>query len=718
LASRLIYSINLSVPSLILKRHRKALQKGGNGFTALESLKGYISTDSGRKNWESLMDGPTKDPSIGGLWNGEIIVFDEDMDELDPLAPANSPQVGSTPSTPGSTTSNLSTPSSSAWTLLILLRPLTSGPLYYLKGGITALRKLEGSEEVVVSGEWEIEDDDASDEGDGEGSDAAASSDAMSTGTLGQSMTSSTAVSTASSSEMNITPRNGNGLSTSDSNSRFKALATSSPGFKNLITSSPKLSLSGSPNPKGPPQGLFSIRTDVAAKHRLLPEIEPPTTSPKLEDMQGGVPPSQSQDSTTPMSSTFNPAHISTTNSLSRGSSSNSLSINDSSEQVATYGPSSGVMLKPPPSPRRAATFAGEAVSAESNRAPPGLTILTSTIRREVGHAKSSSISSDGSTPQSVKTPPSAIDLKSLPVVDGRRPSALHIPSQMPGQTLGQEQRTPPQRPRLAKLDMTSTERLKSLAQIQIEDGSKAQNGAAVGPPKLHLKTVPRSNTLATEKVDGHPSIGGGDARLPKLKIPTNKLSLTTQHQSNVLIVNTPSSPENSTSFVNVKGGDRDRDWDRPPASPGMGNGTQFATNIGLGAPGRPRTPKSPLTPLLPPSPLTARPGNNEPTSPAPVFTISTILPGFLYLGPELVKEEHAVELEGLGVKRILNIAIECDDDAGLGLRQRFEKYIRIPMRDTVEEVNVAKAMKEVCEILGMYISLIYNSYSQLLPRR
>jgi hypothetical protein len=639
------------------------------------------------------MDGPTKDPSRGGLWNGEIIVFDEDMDELDPLAPANSPQVGSTPSTPGSTTSNLSTPSSSAWTLLILLRPLTSGPLYYLKGGITALRKLEGSEEVVVSGEWEIEDDDASDEGDGEGSDAAASSDAMSTGTLGQSMASSTTVSTASSSEMNITPRNANGLSTSDSNSRFKALATSSPGFKNLATSSPKLLLSGSPNPRGPPQGLFSIRTDVAAKHRPLPEIEP-TTSPKLEDIQRS-PPSQSQDSTTPMSSTFNPAHISTPNSLSRGSSSNSLSINANSEQDATYGASSGVMLKPPPSPRRAATFAGigEVVSPGLNRAPQGLTILTSTNRREVGHAKSSSIGSDGSTPQSVKTPPSAIDLKSLPIVDGRRPSALHIPSQMSGQTLGQEQRTPPQRPRLAKLDMTSTEQLKSLAQI--EDGSKAQNGAAVGPPKLHLKTVPRSNTVATEKVDGHPSIGGGDARLPKLRIPSNKLSLTTQHQSNVLIVNTPSSPENSTSFVNG-----DRDWDRPPPSPGMGNGTQFAT--GLGAPGRPRTPKSPLTPLLPPSPLTARPGNNEPTSPVPVFTISTILPGFLYLGPELVKEEHATELEGLGVKRILNIAIECDDDAGLGLRQRFEKYIRIPMRDTVEEVNVAKAMKEVCEILGM----------------
>lgn len=83
------------------------------------------------------------------------------------------------------------------------------------------------------------------------------------------------------------------------------------------------------------------------------------------------------------------------------------------------------------------------------------------------------------------------------------------------------------------------------------------------------------------------------------------------------------------------------------------------------------------------------------------MFSVSTILPNFLFLGPELTAEEHVEELLGLGVKRILNIAAECDDDHGLRLRERFERYIRIPMRDTVEEDNITRGVQEVCEILG-----------------
>lgn len=83
------------------------------------------------------------------------------------------------------------------------------------------------------------------------------------------------------------------------------------------------------------------------------------------------------------------------------------------------------------------------------------------------------------------------------------------------------------------------------------------------------------------------------------------------------------------------------------------------------------------------------------------MFTVSTILPNFLFLGPELTKEEHVDELLSLGVKRILNLAIECDDDQGLNLRERFDRYIRIPMRDTVEEDNITRGVREVCEILG-----------------
>ncbi|KAJ7222495.1 hypothetical protein GGX14DRAFT_428890 [Mycena pura] len=103
----------------------------------------------------------------------------------------------------------------------------------------------------------------------------------------------------------------------------------------------------------------------------------------------------------------------------------------------------------------------------------------------------------------------------------------------------------------------------------------------------------------------------------------------------------------------------------------------------------------------VPDPPPTARPEDPLTTEePVPEFSISTILPGFLFLGPEVTQPEHVEELQSLGVRRILNIAIECDDDHGLELRTVFEKYSKIPMRDTVEEENIAKGVHEVCEIL------------------
>jgi len=51
-------------------------------------------------------------------------------------------------------------------------------------------------------------------------------------------------------------------------------------------------------------------------------------------------------------------------------------------------------------------------------------------------------------------------------------------------------------------------------------------------------------------------------------------------------------------------------------------------------------------------------------------------------------------------VRRILNLAVECDDDNGLELRQRFERYVKIPMRDTVEEENVLLGVREACSVI------------------
>lgn len=113
-------------------------------------------------------------------------------------------------------------------------------------------------------------------------------------------------------------------------------------------------------------------------------------------------------------------------------------------------------------------------------------------------------------------------------------------------------------------------------------------------------------------------------------------------------------------------------------------------------------------------------------------FTVSTILPGFLFLGPEPSTWDHVEELKGLGVRRIVNLAMECGpDDWGLGLDSAashptttkgetvgekeleagtdadkekgsgFEKYFKIPMRDTVEEDGIGKGVRMVCQILG-----------------
>jgi Dual specificity phosphatase, catalytic domain/Rhodanese-like domain len=203
----------------------------------------------------------------------------------------------------------------------------------------------------------------------------------------------------------------------------------------------------------------------------------------------------------------------------------------------------------------------------------------------------------------------------------------------------------PPRRPSMAplrKIDTKSAERL--------------------GPPKLQVRTL-RSATLAAPPSAPWPSGGGSGS--PRAHSPSHLTLAYSNH--------TPPASARHGEFL------------LPPPSPNV--------------------PSSPGTPL-PPSPRTARPDLSAPPSTEeaiPTFTVSTILPNFLYLGPEITAEEHVRELEDLGVRRILNIAIECDDDHGLGLRQRFERYVKIPMRDTVEEENIIQGVREACEVLGMF---------------
>jgi hypothetical protein len=62
---------------------------------------------------------------------------------------------------------------------------------------------------------------------------------------------------------------------------------------------------------------------------------------------------------------------------------------------------------------------------------------------------------------------------------------------------------------------------------------------------------------------------------------------------------------------------------------------------------------------------------------------------------------DEVKQLQKMGVKRILNVAIECEDNQGLGLANQFERYHKIPMRDIVEETGVKRHMWEACDFLS-----------------
>jgi hypothetical protein len=82
-------------------------------------------------------------------------------------------------------------------------------------------------------------------------------------------------------------------------------------------------------------------------------------------------------------------------------------------------------------------------------------------------------------------------------------------------------------------------------------------------------------------------------------------------------------------------------------------------------------------------------------------FIVSTVLPSFLYLGPEITTEADVQQLLDLGVKRILNVAVECNEAEALGIKERFEKYVQLPLRDCVEETGIGKGIRDACTFLG-----------------
>ena len=267
--------------------------------------------------------------------------------------------------------------------------------------------------------------------------------------------------------------------------------------------------------------------------------------------------------------------------------------------------------------------------------------------------------------------PPSAVQpsISPLPLMPSFSSNNVHLmdasPSPPPSQT--SFRRPPPPRrpsvPNLQKLDIKPAE----------------------AQPKLSLRTMPvKAATLAVPPINTHSLKPSSPSHL--------KLTYSTHSSlSPSLLSSFPSSPIS----------------DAPPDT---------AVSAYFTPPHTPLTPRPSAFPRTPP---TAKPEDMQPPSTEeeefPAFTVSTILPSFLFLGPELTAPEHVAELKELGVKQILNIAAECDDDQGLRLTQVFDSYIKIPMRDTVKEENIAKGVRQVCEILGECRTLLWLSVQMLI---
>lgn len=78
-------------------------------------------------------------------------------------------------------------------------------------------------------------------------------------------------------------------------------------------------------------------------------------------------------------------------------------------------------------------------------------------------------------------------------------------------------------------------------------------------------------------------------------------------------------------------------------------------------------------------------------------FVISEIIPGFLFLGPEIETAQQAEQLNQRHIRRVLNMAEECDDKV---LEKNFI-YRKIAARDTVEMKNIDWVMMEAVCFIG-----------------
>ena len=618
LQARIGDSINLSIPSLILKRVRKP----NGAFKSLDALRPFITTDQARDHWDSLLKPGTD------LWDGVVILFDHEMDEHDQHAAVTSP----------------------AWTLYHVLSPIVP-TASYLRGGFALVLALPDLEHHIERGE---------------------------------------------------PPQP---LPPSPPPAQLLAPPQTAGLGEPAHPLAPRIAFTAS-TPLPPPSARsFALRTDVAQAgtrmrttidHSLdsangrtpspLPLASPPRTPRTPSHLRIDIPP--------PPASPRPPA----------------LTQQKPARPTLSLAPT-----VPPSTPGHAS------LSIPIAPAPPART--TSLVMPAVGPVP----------PLSTAAPPQPAPLTATTSLPSNIPSG-HASGPAPGP--GGLQR--PRLPSLKGLSLDTT----SLRPHQL--GMGGSHSAHPGAPRV-------SERMGS----AHPMLGGGGLSLgtnlpgpggqPKLSLRTNTEQLSAMPITRRVVGSAmhprgqypgapasllgpgprvaselfgaapapsrpgPSGLSMNTGGLTIPGANAlPDDDDMPPPSgmePAPGTFDWGAASRSLHGDYADSNSSSSLSSPPSPQPATARPSSalSTPDSaemPAQ-FVVSCILPGFLFLGPEITTDEQAAELESRGVKRILNIAAECDDDHGLNLRTRFDKYMHIPIRDTVEEENIAKGVQEVCKFLG-----------------
>jgi protein-tyrosine phosphatase len=276
-----------------------------------------------------------------------------------------------------------------------------------------------------------------------------------------------------------------------------------------------------------------------------------------------------------------------------------------------------------------------------------------------------------------------------------------------------------PARPMLTRLD-TSERIKKSNTIIPLDHQSKTNKPSISGSP--HSTILHQSSSSATGR------IGANFAPLqkqpsPRLRLDTSSGSGSSSSGTSSGISSSSSawqrnSPQHDTSNATSTWMSSDQSRSSFVAGEMLQSATGMRTNyLGEQIASQKRRDSAPVHESGSLSAITK--SVRSPISPTRSFSLSSgallsstfepseIISNFLYLGPEITTTSEAEYLrDRLGIKRIINAAWEIEEGGGKhlnlhqGTESGFEKYKKLPLKDTVEAKGVQKYIEEACAFL------------------